>query len=253
MNAKTARILYQAIQDFRKEPVSEKLKWLETTQWWSREEIARYQLNKLKEILVYALEKIPYYQQSFKAHSDLIRHLKSISELSSLPFLTKEQLRHNFSSLQNPGFKGRILIDSTSGSTGDPMRFVHDRTAGAFARALLYREHRWHNLDIGEKEARFYGTPLDASIKFKEKIKDFMMNRKRFCVYDLSESSLRLYHKKINSYRPPYLYGYTSAIFELISFMRNQNLRFQGDFLKAIIVTSEVLIDEQRESLWNHI
>ena len=253
MNAKTARILYQAIQDFRKEPVSEKLKWLETTQWWSREEIARYQLNKLKEILVYALEKIPYYQQSFKAHSNLIRHLKSISELSSLPFLTKEQLRHNFSSLQNPGFKGRILIDSTSGSTGDPMRFVHDRTAGAFARALLYREHRWHNLDIGEKEARFYGTPLDASIKFKEKIKDFMMNRKRFCVYDLSESSLRLYHKKINSYRPPYLYGYTSAIFELISFMRNQNLRFQGNFLKAIIVTSEVLVDEQRELMESYL
>ncbi len=253
MRATTAKFLYRTIQRLRKEPVCQTLDWLESTQWWTREQIERYQLDKLKRILVYALENVPYYQENFKPYEKLIYNLQSLSELGALPLLTKENVRRYFTSLQNSSFKGRTLTDSTSGSTGDPMRFIHDRSAGAFARALLYREHRWHNLDIGEKEARFYGMPMDSRIKFREKIKDFLMNRKRFGVYDLSENSLKQYVEIINKYQPPYIYGYTSAIFELINFMKNHGLHFIDNFLRAVIVTSEVLVEEQRTLMESYL
>ena len=246
MSVNIGKIVYRTIQNFRKEPVFEKLKWLESTQWWSREQIEQFQLRKLKEILKCALSKIPYYQQTLKPYTDLIQNLQSVAELNSLPFLTKQQIRENFNLLQNPQFKGRIKTESTSGSTGDPMQFVHDRNGGAFARAISYREHKWYDLNVGDREARFYGLPMDFNAKFKEKLKDFFMNRKRFCVFDLSEDSLHRYYQIINSYQPIYIYGYTSAVFEFINFMKNHNLKFKRDFIKAIIVTSEVLVPEQR-------
>jgi phenylacetate-CoA ligase len=253
MNAKTAASIYRVIQGIRKEPIFEKLKWLESTQWWPKNELEQLQLSKLKEILICALEKIPYYKQNFKPYSDLIYNLQSVSELKSIPFLTKQQIRDNFSLLQNPEFKGRTSTESTSGSTGDPMQFVHDRSGGAFARAMSYREHKWYNLYIGEKEARFYGIPMDPKARYKERVKDFLMNRKRFSVFDLSESSLNSYYNRINTYKPAYIYGYTSAIFEFIKFMKNHNLKFKGSFLKALIVTSEVLVTEQRELIETYL
>lgn len=253
MKSTTAKFLYRTIQRLRKEPVFQTLNWLESTQWWTREQIERYQLDKLKQILVYALENVPYYQENFKQYEKLIHNFQSLTDLGSLPFLTKENVRRYFTSLQSSSFKGRTLTDSTSGSTGDPMRFIHDRNAGAFARALLYREHRWHNLDIGEKEARFYGMPMDSRIKFREKIKDFLMNRKRFGVYNLSQNSLKQYVEIINKYQPPYIYGYTSAIFELINFMKNHSLHFTDNFLRAVIVTSEVLVEEQRTLMESYL
>lgn len=253
MKSTTAKFLYRTIQRLRKEPVFQTLNWLESTQWWTREQIERYQLDKLKQILVYALENVPYYQENFKQYEKLIHNFQSLTDLGFLPLLTKENVRRYFTSLQSSSFKGRTLTDSTSGSTGDPMRFIHDRNAGAFARALLYREHRWHNLDIGEKEARFYGMPMDSRIKFREKIKDFLMNRKRFGVYNLSQNSLKQYVEIINKYQPPYIYGYTSAIFELINFMKNNGLHFTDNFLRAVIVTSEVLVEEQRALMESYL
>lgn len=253
MRTPTAKFIYKTIQGLRQEPVFETLEWIESTQWWTREQLEQYQLDKLKKMLLYALEHVPYYQENFKPYKQLINNFQSLSDLTFLPFLTKEKVRQYFTLLQNPSFKGRTLTDSTSGSTGDPMRFVHDRSAGAFARALLYREHRWHNLDIGEKEARFYGMPMDSRIKYREKIKDFLMNRKRFGVYDLSEDSLKQYVELINKYRPLYIYGYTSAIFELVNYMKNHHLHFTDNFLKAVIVTSEVLVEEQRTLMESYL
>jgi phenylacetate-CoA ligase len=247
MHVNIAKTVYRTIQVIRKEPVFETLKWLESTQWLSREDLKQFQLLKLKQILKYAFGNIPYYQKTLKPYSDLIHNLNSDLELNSFPFLTKQIIRDNFYLIQNPKFKGQISTESTSGSTGDPMKFVHDRNGGAFARALSYREHKWYDLNVGQKEARFYGIPMDFKAKLKEKVKDFLMNRKRFCVFNLSEEFLNRYYHIINRYQPAYIYGYTSAVFEFINYMRNHNLKFKNDFLKAIIVTSEVLVNEQRK------
>ena len=248
-----ATTVYRTIQGIRKEPVFEKLKWLESTQWWSRDKIEQMQLTQLRQILLHAFHTIPYYQKTFAPYANLLDNLQSVSQLSQLPFLTKAQIRENFTLLRNPSFEGRIQIESTSGSTGDPMQFIHDRSAGAFARAISYREHNWYDINIGDKEARFYGIPMDHYAKFRERIKDILMNRRRFCVFNLSDDALGNYYSNINHYKPKYIYGYTSAVFELIHFMKRNNLKFKGDFIKAVIVTSEVLMKEHRDIMESYL
>ncbi len=235
------------VQGVRGEPVLEKLKYLEKTQWLSNKELEDIQILELKKILIYSLKNVPYYQKSFKPYSDLICKLRFIEEIEALPLISKRQIQANFNNLQSSNYKGKVATESTSGSLGDPFKFKMDRNAAAFNRALICREHKWFGLDIGAKEARFYGMPMDFIPNMKERIKDFLMNRKRFDVFDLSEDRLAHYYKLINEYQPEYLYGYTSAVSEFIRFMKLRNLMFKKTFLKAVIVTSEVLYEDDRQ------
>ncbi len=103
-------------------------------------------------------------------------------------------------------------MESTSGSSGNPLRFKVDREFAAGFRAEMYRGHQWAGLDVGAKEARFYGIPMDSYANAKERVKDFLMNRKRFSVLDLSDASMKEYWQALNRFQPQYLYGYTSAL-----------------------------------------
>lgn len=246
MKARTAKGVYGFVQTIRDENVLEKLGYLEKTQWLSPREIEEIQTRKLKDILVYSLENVPYYKKILGPYSSVIDHMRSVSEISAFPLLTKQEIQRHFDELQSWKFEGKISVESTSGSTGDPFKFKLDRNASSFHRALSYREHRWYGLDLGAKEARFYGIPMDFFPNMKERLKDFLMNRRRFTVFDLSPDKLFEYHRRINDYRPDYIYGYTSSVFEFVRFMKSKGLKLSAPFLKAIIVTSEVLYEEDR-------
>jgi phenylacetate-CoA ligase len=253
MNNKVAKLLYIGIQKYRDEPVVEKIDLLNKTQWLNVDEIKAMQLEKLREMLKYAMNTVPYYKKAFSSYANVINNLSSIDQISELPFITKHIIQSNYSKLKSENYTGKFSVESTSGSTGDPFKFILDRNASAFIRALSYREHMWYGLDIGAKEARFYGIPMDPIPKIKEMIKDFLMNRKRFTVFDLSDDVLKRYYRIIDKYKPEYIYGYTSSVVEFISFMKRNKLKFSTPFLKAIIVTSEVLYDEDRKLMESYL
>lgn len=222
------------------------MEYLEKTQWLSPREIEEIQIRKLKDILEYSLENVPYYRKTLGPHSNVIHNIRSVSEINVLPLLTKQEIQSHFNELQSGNFVGKIAVESTSGSTGDPFKFKLDRNASSFHRALSYREHRWYGLDVGAKEARFYGIPMDFLPNMKERVKDFLMNRRRYTVFDLSPDKLYEYHERIDDYKPDYIYGYTSSVFEFVRFLKLKGLKLSPPFLKAIIVTSEVLFEEDR-------
>jgi phenylacetate-CoA ligase len=253
VNTRTAKKVYGVVQAIRDENVFEKLRYLEKTQWLSRREIEDIQIRKLRDILIFSLENVPYYQKTLQPYSNTIHNLTSASEINVLPFLTKQEIQSHFNELQSTKCEGKTAIENTSGSTGDPFKFKLDRNASSFNRALSYREHRWYGLDVGAKEARFYGIPMDFFPNMKERAKDFLMNRKRFTVFDLSPDKLYEYHKKINNYKPDYIYGYTSSVFEFVRFMKLKGLKLSTPFLKAIIVTSEVLFEEDRKLMESYL
>lgn len=91
MKLGTAKKIYKAIQSFRGEPVFNRLEYLEKTQWLSLEEIETLQIEKLRKILIYSLENVPYYQKSLKPFSNIIYNISSISQLSHLPLLNKRE------------------------------------------------------------------------------------------------------------------------------------------------------------------
>ena len=86
------------------------------------EELAAYQLQKLRETIDYAARHSPFYRQ--KLRNFALAELHSLSDLARLPFTTSEELRD-----QNPRFLSvsqdeisRVVTLSSSGTTGRPKR-----------------------------------------------------------------------------------------------------------------------------------
>ncbi|MCD6408542.1 phenylacetate--CoA ligase [bacterium] len=81
--------------------------------------IEEIQLERLKNILRYVNEKIPFYQKLFKENNLNVEKLNSLDELKNLPFTTKSVLRDNYPfNLFAIPLSEVVEIHASSGTTG---------------------------------------------------------------------------------------------------------------------------------------
>ena len=62
---------------------------------WSRGEIAAYQDEKLRDLIRFAYDTVPYYHERMQAAKITPDDIRSRDDLPKLPLLTKEDVRHN--------------------------------------------------------------------------------------------------------------------------------------------------------------
>ena len=249
MGTALAKSVYRFIQWCRKEPVLRVLDELEKSQWYPAERLRDLQWARLIRLLGHAYDTVPFYRERFQALGLRPQDVHSPADFACIPVLTKEGLRTQRSRLLSSAGPGRISAMATSGSSGDPLTVIRDRNSTAYHRAAKYRGHRWFGIDIGTREARLWGVPVDLPTRMQEWVKDLVMNRIRASAYKLDEGNLyRFYLRTVRS-RPVYLFGYTSLVYEFARFILAEGLDGRNLELKAAIVTSETLHDFQREAI----
>jgi phenylacetate-CoA ligase len=241
-----SKALYYTIQTLTGQNVHAHLKELEETQWYTKEELKKLQWHKLKSLLQHAYKNVPYYHSQFKKSGIIPEDIKEQNDFKQLPFLTKNDIRNNFSDLKAKNIK-HFIPDCTSGSTGTPMTFLKERSTSGHFLAAKYRGHRWHDIDIGDKEVKFWGLPVDQTPKWRERIKDFILNRTLFIVFDISRETLLQHFKECQSIKPKYVYGYASALYRFARLLKEEKIDGSTLNLKSVISTSEVLYDFERE------
>jgi len=96
--------------------------WNEKYECMSRKEMDDLQLNRLKALVQRVYDKVPFYKSSFDKAGVKPSHIKSLADLSKLPFITKYDLRDNypFKMFAVP-MKDIVRIHSSSGTTGKPV------------------------------------------------------------------------------------------------------------------------------------
>jgi phenylacetate-CoA ligase len=169
---------------------------------------------------------------------------------SNIPVMTKNDLQQPLETLLSDGFtKNNTYIDKTSGASGHPFIFSKDKFTHALTWSVIMDRFSWFNLNFNTtKQARFYGIPLDKKGYNTEKLKDFISNRFRFNVFDLSD--LALNNWLITFKKKPFVYmnGYTSPIVQFAKFLQRKNiiLKIVCPTLKACVVTSEMLFEDDK-------
>ena len=241
-----SKALYYTIQTFSGQNVYARLKRLEETQWYTREELRKLQWHKLKRLLQHAYEHVPYYQKQFKKSGLSPESINNPEDFRQLPFLNKEDIRNNFSALKAGNIK-HFVLDCTSGSAGTPLTFFKERSTSGHFLAAKYRGHRWHDIDIGDREIKFWGLPIDQKPKWREHLKDFILNRILFVAFDISQETLLHHFKACQRIRPKYIYGYASALYRFARLLKDEKIDASSLKLKGVISTSEVLYDFERE------
>ena len=201
--------------------------------------------QKKQEIVAYHLKNNPFYK-------DFTKNI-DVSKWENIPVLTKRDLQKPLEERLSKGFTTKnTYVNKTSGSSGNPFVFAKDKGSHALTWAVIQNRFGWFDLDFNSsKQARFYGIPLDKKGYYKERFKDFLSNRYRFSVFDLSDDAFKKHLKTFKNTAFDYINGYTSSIVQFAKFLKSKDVVLKNVCmsLKACVVTSEMLFDDDKSLL----
>ena len=226
-------------------PVNEAKKTQAIIDGFTQADYANYLSKQLQAIVAFHLEHTPFY-------NTLCQGIDT-KDWSALPVLTKANLQQPLANRLSDKYTLKTVHKhKTSGSSGTPFEFAKDNFAHAMTWVTFMQRYSWFNIDLNtSKQARFYGIPLDTNGYYKERLKDWLGNRFRFSVFDLSDAALNKVLHKFKRTKFNYINGYTSSIVQFAKFLKRNNIVLKDvcPTLTVCIVTSEMLFDDDKKLL----
>ena len=223
-------------------------RFLDKSQWFSLRELEQYQFSQLQKIITHAYENVEYYTNLFHENNLTPIDFKCLDDLKKIPLLNKSILKKSFNSLiaKNAG-KYHPKLYTTSGSTGEPVKFYLDKPSNVLEFCYYYRYWKWAGYKIGDK--------------FVELANDFFVNHEKFSgnLYHynkltrslkmntnlLSEDTALEFAECIRKFKPDFLFGVSSGIYCLALLFQQcgiDNIRF-----KAVFSHADMMLDSYRE------
>jgi phenylacetate-CoA ligase len=234
--------VYYPVAWMRGQRVPSYINLFKKTQYLPKDRLAEAQSEKVSALLKHAYQTVPYYMESLRG---AVKDHCSIKDLEGLPFVTKLKLQmapNDFRTIDKFGF---VTKKTTGGSTGQPLTILKSSNAMAMELAATWRGYSWAGIDIGDKQARFWGIPLTKKDRLRAKIIDFVSNRTRCSAFSFDQEDMDIYARSLTSFKPAYFYGYVSMLEEFAKFFVQMGRKAPFD-LKCIVTTSEVLTEYHR-------
>lgn len=246
MNTYLAKNILHFITCIRKQSLWQSLRFLEDSQWWTYDKIHSYQEMKLYNLLSHCNDNVPFYKKWFKENGYKVADI-NMQNLNLLPVIDKSFLRDNLNQLIAIGYKEPNEYAKTSGSTGVPLLFPKSLKASAFQLAAMYRGHKWHGVELGDKEARLWGIPTNKKARYKARLTDLLLNRFREREYNLNQDVLEDFCFRMKKRKPVYLTGYTSMVTQFAKFLLETGRNGLEYKFKMVKCTSETIHDSDRD------
>ena len=203
--------------------------------YWNRSKLIKYQNKKLRHIIKYAYDYVPFYHKYFKKANIKPNDIKNVKDINKIPIIKKEQIRNNYDSLISYEFKKKNLKKiSTSGSTGKPLFLKISQAEDEFRKA----KHLRANISVGQKprdkwvlitSPHHFGSSTNI-----QRLLDFYVPVP-ISVFNDVDTQI----SKIEKFKPNILDGYSSSLFLLAKKVERKKI---DEFnLKFIIGGSEFI------------
>lgn len=135
------------------------------TQWWTAEELRRWQLRQAHELIRFA-QALPHIKAAAKAAGWNAERPLDDEVWRRWPVLTRAATREMGEAIfpnQTPPLHGGIDHDATSGSTGLALKVRRTELFHFMYQAIGLRESLWHDRDVKQKYALIKHVPgMDA-------------------------------------------------------------------------------------------
>ena len=218
---------------------------------WSRSELNRLQLEKTNQIWRHAINYVPYYRQLFRERS-LPKEFGSLEEyVSNVPVLDKMAVRGGMLLSEKPR-PGRWVY--TGGSTGIPLAMYRENDASLEMVCCQYRSRALFGVDVFDRTAMVWGHGVSfapgfsgRTAKLRRRLEDLLRDRVRLSAYRLGKEDIRRYLRKMTSFKPVLLYGYSSAVY-LLSLEALQS-GVKVDSLRLVTLTSDQVTHDIRDTV----
>jgi len=217
----------------------------------SREEINRYQHNKLKQLLIYAHNNVPYYSRILKESYVVRDNHVFMENFYKIPVLTKDIIRKEGSNLYSKKKLSGVYENTSGGSTGEPVRFLQDRQYYDWNVATkLYFKKTLGQQDLGDHEFRLWGSRADI-LEGREKTitrwRNWLYNRRELNTYHIQPEKLIQFVTTLKVVKPQWIEAYAESAYEISRYLINQNIKIQG--LRGILTSAGTLYPEMRETI----
>jgi len=220
---------------------------LEQSQWLSTEQLTELQQQRLQQFMQQIASQVPYYRRLFAEKGWAPDHIKSVQDLSLLPFLTKSVIRAEFDQLKADN-AAPLQRFNTGGSSGQPLTFLLGKSRVSHDVAAKWRATRWWNVDIGDKEIVAWGSPIELNKQDRVKLwRDKLFRSTLIPAFDLTEARLLQFIDQIKHQQPRMLFGYPSVFHVIAQTAKQHQIDMTNCGIAVIFVTSERLYPYQRE------
>ena len=220
---------------------------LETSQWWTAEQLGAWQLERLRRLLTEAARYVPYYRQRFDEIGFRPDSLASIADLARLPTLTKADIRAHAVALRHDQARPLTRL-TTGGSSGQPLAFLVGNERISHDVAAKWRATRWFGVDIGDPEVVVWGSPIELGSQDRlRQLRDKLMRSTLLSAFDMTEQNLDAYLRTIRRVRPRMLFGYPYSLAHVARHALLRGVAMDDLGIRAAFVTSEFLYPHQRE------
>lgn len=215
----------------------------------SKAEIDEFQLNMLKSVIYNASVEVPYYREIFKKYQLPQKDKFKLSDIKSIPFLLKKQIKEDPLTLVNRQFNEKELITlHTTGTTGTPLKLfctpeVRQRNYAFFSRFLNSA-----GIDPDGTRITIGGRVIVKPDQSKPPFWRYSLFQKSILMssYHLSEKNIDSYISMIKKNKPSYIDTYPSSINIIAQFAYQNKISLNG-VTKRIITSAETLHPYQKE------
>lgn len=222
-------------------------RFFEGSQWFSPEEQARYQEQRLRQVVHQAYHRVPYYHDLFRSLNLRPEDIRTPGDLRKLPTLSKATLRKEFQRLRAADCrKYQPRVAQTSGSSGEPLRFLLDKPANVLEFVYYWRHWSWAGYRLGSRFAELSSHFFMSVEPRGGEICHYQRLTGRLLLNSLSigPDSVPAYADALRRYRPMFLKGIASALYYFAYFLRQAGVRDTA--LRGVFSTGEMLLPHQR-------
>jgi len=226
------------------------LKEIKRIEKLSREELKRYQEEKLKKLLLHAWENVPYYKKVLSESEVVVDGKVNLNSFDKIPILTKDIIRNEGKNLYSLDYRKRkFYTNSSGGSSGEPVTFIQDKHYDEWniANKIWYKFIAGQ--DVGEKELRLWGSERDllqGKESFRVRLRNWLYHRKEFNSFKMSENEMKGYAKEWNKFRPSWIECYAQSVYGFAQFIKTNNLSIHPP-KKGILTSAGTLYPEMKK------
>lgn len=209
--------------------------------------------NELKEIQAkrYSIfiNSIILQSEFYKKLYENISYVDDISNINSLPIVSKEILRKNINSVIIKTNE-KLEVSKTGGTTGKSLEVKFSKINMQERFAMLDDFRSRFGYELGKKTAWFSGKNLltNSDVQKDRFWKtDLYHNVRYYSTFHIKDDYLKYYVENLIDFQPEYMVGFPSSILEIAKYGIKHHYDFPKDTIKAIFPTAETITPDLRE------
>lgn len=210
-------------------------------QWMKPEELEKLQEKRLKALIKHTYQNVIFYRKKWKSSGIRPEDIKSLKDLKKLPIIKRDEVVRNYNYFIAENYRllyklGKVLIKTTSGTLGTPMKMIFDEVGEDYLEGIYLRTFLSLGYNIRKPLAYYWHEP------FKEKFYNHLGFLKKNLISTKLNEEEQI--KILQNLNPEYICYFPSSLFSISKKVLNENMKIRPKF---IATQGEILSNKMRK------